>query len=113
MPLLFILPLSSLIVYIYTLIKLLKNKNEHTNMYIFLVTTPLIISIIDTVIIYHFHSFNISNTLIFVIVVLITLMASIFKGLSFIKDKDSALRLSPLYDLLSIVSLILVLVFFR
>lgn len=110
---LLILPILTLIVYIYTLIRLLKNKSEHTNMYIFLITTPLVVSIIDAAIIYHFHSLNISNPLVFALVIFFALMASIFKGISFIKDGDDGLKKSPLYDLLSIISLVLVLVFFR
>lgn len=115
---LFLLPILTFLVYIFSIIKLLNKKDEHTNMFIFLTTTPLIISFIDTVIIYHFHNLNnnilTDNFLLFILIILVNMISCLLKSNSFLKDQNEiSLRKSSIFDMLSLVSLILVLVFFR
>lgn len=110
---LLILPILTFVVYIYSVITLLKNKCEHTKMYIFLVTAPFIFSLAETAVIYHFHEYQITNLLLFILITLIDVLVCLFKGILFNKKKDEALKSTTIFDLLCVVGLILTIIFFR
>lgn len=118
MPLLLLFPIIVIAIYIYSLIRLSKNKNEYNKQYIFFNTTPVVFTLIETSIIYRFHEFDnqIIKDNIFPFIVLIAINGAciFYKQLAFTtKESSEALKKSTIYDGLCIIGVVLVILLFR
>lgn len=118
MPLLLLFPIIVIAIYIYSLINLLKNKNEYIKQYIFFITTPLVFTLVETSIIYHFHKLDnqviIDNIFPFIFLIALNCACLFYKQLSFVGNEASkALKKSVIYDVLSVIGIVLVILLFR